>query len=223
MRTNILRHKPKWLIPAAAIATAAAVAGIKFYSESQFRYETSRLAETLELKPGMIVADIGAGEGKWTAAVASRVGPGGHVFSTELDPKRIEKIRRAVRKAGLANVTVVAAGPQETGLLENCCDAIFLRGVYHHLTQPAAINQSLWKALRPGGLLVVIDFPPKLLLWPWRPKGVPNNRGGHGIPQRVLIDELGREDFDMKAIISDWPGGRYCVLFRKPTQILSQL
>jgi SAM-dependent methyltransferase len=63
----------------------------------------------------------------------------------------------------------------ETGaeLPSGSCDAIFMRGVYHHFTAPQQMNGSLFRALRPGGTLAVIDFPPRLLLWLCTPKGIP--------------------------------------------------
>lgn len=75
----------------------------------------------------------------------------------------------------------------ETGLPAGCCDAILLRGVYHHLTEPTAALVSLRRALRPGGRLLVIDFAPVWWLAPWTPKGIPKDRGGHGNrPETVL-------------------------------------
>jgi hypothetical protein len=93
---------------------------------------------------------------------------------------------------------VIEAGDATTNLRDGCCDAIFLRDVYHHLTHPAEIDQSILSALRPGGLLASIDFPPKWYLRPWTPKGVPANRGGHGIPQTVLASELTTVSFQTR-------------------------
>jgi hypothetical protein len=96
-----------------------------------------------------------------------------------------------------------------------------LRRVYHHLTDPAETNLGLQDALRPGGLLVVIDFPPPLAwLWPWPPEGVPSNRGGHGIASKLVIDEVMASGFELKEIVKDWPGpwplDTYGLVFRKP-------
>ena len=178
-----------------------------------------RLAAVLELRPGIVVAEIGAGAGKMTRAVAERVGPNGHVYSTELDPEALAKIREVV--ADLPNVTVVQAGVAETGLPDACCDVIFMEAVYHHLSEPAAIDAGLFRALRPGGRLVVIDFPPTLLLWFWMPRDVPENRGGHGIPKKVLKHELEAAGFKQVSVDSRWERGwlgqRYfAAVFRRP-------
>lgn len=180
-----------------------------------------RLRQVLALKPGMSVADVGAGKGEVTVALASEVGPGGRVFSTEIDPEGLEQIRAAVAAAGLENVAVVEAGARDSGLPADCCDAVLLRRVYHHLTDPAATNTSLLRALRPGGVLAIIDFPPTLSwLWPSPPPGVPQNRRGHGVEASLVAEEVVASGFEPVRIINDWPGrgplASYCAVFRKP-------
>jgi ubiquinone/menaquinone biosynthesis C-methylase UbiE len=168
-----------------------------------------------------VVADVGAGDGDYALWAARIVNPGGRVYATEIDAEKLERLGKRVREAGLGDVTVVEAGVSQTGLPEKCCDAIFLRGVYHHLTDPAAIDASLLRALRPGGLLAVIDFPPTLWLWPWTPKGIPENRGGHGVASEIVVQELTGAGFELMAVSQDWPSGwliaHYCALFRRPS------
>src|SRR4029453_17398016 len=89
--------------------------------------EMPRLREVLTLRPGMSVADVGAGRGELTAALAADVGPSGQVFSTDIDPTALEQIRARVAAAALRNVTVVQAHASDTGLPMNCCDAVVLR------------------------------------------------------------------------------------------------
>jgi SAM-dependent methyltransferase len=99
-----------------------------------------------------------------------------------------------VTAAALQNVTVVQARAGDTGLRMKSCDAVILRRVYHHLSDPAATNVELLRALRPGGVLAIIDFPPTLSwLWPWPPKGVPRNRSGHGVAAGLVVDESHRQ------------------------------
>jgi ubiquinone/menaquinone biosynthesis C-methylase UbiE len=180
-----------------------------------------RLRHALALKPGMSVADIGAGSGELTVVLAAEVGPGGRVFSTEIDPKALEQIRARVATAAVQNVTLVHAQAHDTGLPTGCCDAVVLRRVYHHLTDPASTNIGLLHALRPGGVLAIIDFPPMLpWLWPWGPKGVPENRGGHGVAVPLVVEEVTASGFELVQVFEDWPGRgplpSYCVVFRKP-------
>lgn len=183
--------------------------------------ELPRLRDVLAIAPGRSVADVGAGRGELTVALAKEVGPSGRVYSTEIDPESLDRIRGAVAAARLENVTLVQARADETGLPASCCDAIVLRRVYHHLTDPAATNASLLRSLRPGGVLAVIDFPPLLSwLWPWPAAGVPGSRRGHGVDARLVTDEVVSSGFELVQVIEDWPGrwplASYCAVFRKP-------
>jgi ubiquinone/menaquinone biosynthesis C-methylase UbiE len=198
---------------ATAIVLALMCAGCGNWTGFGFRAdgrEMSRLKQVLALKEGMVIADVGAGKGELTLALARQVGSDGRVFSTEIDSARLRRLREAVNDAKLDNVTVVQAQSRETGLAPNCCEAIVLRRVYHHLTDPSSINASLLQSLRPGGVLAVIDFPPPFF---WR-------RGSLGVPAEAVIAEVSASGFEPLALIDDWPGrgplGSYCALFRKP-------
>ena len=91
--------------------------------------------------------------------------------------------------------------------------------VYHHLTAPVEMDASLMRSLKSGGRLAVIDFPPRQSLSQSDPvKGVPQNRGGHGIPKKILVDELTSAGFIVEKTIDDWPDNDYLVMFVKPAK-----
>jgi tRNA A58 N-methylase Trm61 len=176
--------------------------------------EQQRLFTALGLKPGMRVADVGAGDGEWSERLAREVGDAGHVFATEVDPSEIEKIEKRIKENGLANVTTVLGTQEETGLAAACCDAILLRMVYHHFAEPEKMRASLRDALRPDALLAVVDTTPQKS---WRKlEGVPE-RGGHGIREEDLVREMTGDGFEVVARHPDWngDGDRYCVVFRR--------
>src|SRR5919109_4731391 len=145
--------------------------------------EVERLVAWLEVQPGTRVADVGAGDGTFAVALARRVGPSGHVYATELDDERLANIRQAITAAKLSNVPVIEGAVSSTNLPDACCEALFHRAVYHHLTDPAAINADSFRALHPGGRLVIIDFEPGgILNWIGRPETAARH-GGRGAPQ----------------------------------------
>jgi SAM-dependent methyltransferase len=198
---------------AAAIVLVALLAGAAGWEAWQFHRadvegEARRLTEILRLAPGMTFADVGAGRGRLSVAMARRLGPGGRVYATEVDDKRLAEIEEGGRSAGLDNIVVIAGGEEETGLPPGCCDAIVLRAVYHHLTAPASINRSLFRALRPNGTLAVIDFAPNRLMALWDPN--------EGIPMKRLNDELTAAGFAKVQVIEAWSRSLYCVIVRRP-------
>ncbi len=140
------------------LAGAVLVIAVVLFIGRDGETEVDRLARLLDIRAGDTVADIGAGDGWLSVEVAAVVGEAGHVFATELSASRRDDIRETVAAAGLGNVTVVEAGEHETNLDPGCCEAIFLRRVYHHLTDPAAYNANLYASLKPGGRLVIVDL-----------------------------------------------------------------
>jgi ubiquinone/menaquinone biosynthesis C-methylase UbiE len=197
-----------------ALVLLAVCAGCGSWTGGGFRAdsaEMSRLRDVLALGAGKVIADVGAGKGELTFALSREVGPKGRVFSTEIDPQRLQQLREAVAAAKLDNVTAVAGTSSETGLPANCCDVIVLRRVYHHLTDTAGFNTSLLRSLRPGGVLAVIDFPPPFFL----------GRGSFGVPAKVVEEEVTGRGFERLRRIDDWPGRgpleSYCLVFRKPS------
>ena len=190
----------------AAVVFAAQVRG-------EAAEEVKRLAESMGWKAGTVVADIGAGDGKYTFAAVEWVGAAGKVYATEIDEKKLAELKDEVARRKLANVIVVESKEAETNLPGACCEAIFLRHVYHHLTKPVAFDASLVRSLKSGGRLAIIDFAPRAGLE--AVEGVPSNRGGHGIPQKIMIEELTAAGLQVEKIVNDWPDDSYCVLFVK--------
>ena len=180
--------------------------------------EVPELVKLFELKPGMAVADVGAGFGAWTMRFSRAVGPSGRVYATDIGATQLAALREAVKREGLTNVTVLEGGVAKTNLPTVCCDAILIRDAYHHLTEPDAIVKSLAAALKPGGRLAVIDFPPRPNSEV--PDGVPADRRGHGVPPEVVEREVGAVLTYVQTRLT-WnansqPASLYLVLFRKP-------
>ena len=219
-------RKFKWGVVLLLILVAASAAYIKaFGPDSDLEREAARIATVLDLKAGMTLGEVGAGNGKMAVLLAQELGSGGHLFATEIDADNLDDIRERVVDAGLDTVTVIEAGKKETNLAPECCDAIFMRKVYHHFTDPEEINASLFAALRPGGVLAIIDFSPTLWnVWLPRPEGVPENRG-HGIRKDLLVAELTSAGFQLERVIDEWwrwPVDGYCVVVRKPRETTSE-
>jgi len=197
------------LLSAGLLALLLAAAGFFIYwtqSGPGLDSEADRLAEILGLQPGMTVAEIGAGKGRMAVHLARSLGPSGRLYATEIQAYKLDAIRRAAAAAGLDNITTVEAGQDSTGLPDGCCDVIYMRRVYHHLTDPATIGRGLREALRPGGRLAVIDFfSPRWMFWL-----------RHGIAADVLVAQLSTAGFALERRIDRWSPVDYCIVFRRP-------
>lgn len=174
--------------------------------------EIDRIVAVLNLEPGMTVADVGAGDGDFAVELASLVGPDGRVIATEVDQAKVDELRELAAAEGLDNLTAALGTQEEVGLPAGCCDAVLLRLVYHHFQEPAPMRAGLRAALKPTGLLAVIDIVPQE---DWRElPGVPD-RGGHGIPPARLLEEMTGDGFELVARFDDWNGDdeRFCMVF----------
>lgn len=181
-------------------------------SAQQNSADANWLIEALELKEGSVVADIGAGDGCQTLAIADHIGPDGHIYSSEFGEEALQELRDNLEWADTSNITVLEGHPTQTNLPEECCDAIYLRRVYHHIGDPPAMNASLFQSLKPGGRLAIIDFEPR------GDEADPGGRASgseHGVTAETVEKELTEAGFTL--ISNENPSGRnFYLVFQKP-------
>lgn len=142
------------------LAPVMGVAGAGWLERPEREQEEapSRAIEALDLKPGMVVADIGAGSGYYTSRLARKVSPGGRVIATDIQPGMIELLERRITAEGLSNVTTVLGAMDDPRLPPASVDLAIMVDVYHELQQPQLFLQRLKGAFRPGGRLVLLEF-----------------------------------------------------------------
>jgi ubiquinone/menaquinone biosynthesis C-methylase UbiE len=138
---------------------------------------------------------MGAGDGELTLAAARLVGPAGRVYTSELGDERVKALRVKVARSHTSQITVVAGDANKTNFPDGGCDALFMRSVYHHFADPAAMNASIAAALKPGARLAIVDFTPP----PGSEAACPADRGKdgmHGITAETLSRELKDAGFE---------------------------
>jgi ubiquinone/menaquinone biosynthesis C-methylase UbiE len=175
--------------------------------------DAAKLIEVLEIRAGASVADVGAGGGVLVPPMSRHVGSAGRVYATDLNADRVAELRKLVASESLQNVTVVEGGAAQTNLPDACCDAIFMRLVYHHFGDPAAMNASLLRSLKPGGRLAVLDFMPASKVT--APPGKRGDGDAHGVMPATVIEELKSAGFvDVREI--PWPEPTVAIVGKRP-------
>ena len=131
----------------------------RFESENRevFAKRTQIVAEC-KLRPGMAVADVGAGTGLFTRLFAAQVGPQGLVYAVDIAPKFVAHIEETAKEAGLKNVRGVVCTATSSKLPPGSVDLVFICDAYHHFEFPQKTMASIRRALRPGGRLVLVDY-----------------------------------------------------------------
>src|SRR5262249_45338434 len=98
--------------------------------------EPGQLVRLLGIKPGMTVADLGAGSGYYVVRLSPIVGPDGRIIAEDVVPKYLQRLRERVRDRALRNVTVTRGEPHDPGLPDSSVDLAILVHMYHEVTQP---------------------------------------------------------------------------------------
>ena len=162
--------------------------------------------DLLGARPGMAVADVGAGAGYYAVRLSRRVGPEGRVVAQDVEPKYLEGLRRRVAREGLANVALALGEPHDPRLPPRSVDLALLIHMYHEIAQPFGLLANLAPALRPGGRVAILDVDG------------PIER--HGTPRALLLCELAAAGY--RQTDWHWIEGRsvYLAVFEPPAEPL---
>ena len=175
----------------------------------------TKAVAALNLQPGQIVADIGAGSGYYTMLLSSAVGPRGRVYATDIQPEMLALIKKRIEEKGVSNVELVRGRATASGLPDGVIDLALMVDVYHELAQPQAFLQSLKRALAPGGQLVLIEFRKES---PWVPI-----REEHKMSIRDARMELEAEGYRFDRVIDVLPWQHILVFKAGPSPVGREL
>jgi ubiquinone/menaquinone biosynthesis C-methylase UbiE len=125
--------------------------------EREMEENTSLLLKNLAVKPGMVVADIGAGSGYQSALLSKIVGTG-KVYAVDVEPEMIAYLNERIKQEKLSHIVPILSTEQNVSLPDNSIDMMLLVDVYHEFSYPYEMTVSMLAALKPGGKLVLVEF-----------------------------------------------------------------
>ncbi len=120
--------------------------------------QPERALGVIGVRPGQVVADVGAGSGYYTVRLARRVAPGGVVYATDIQPEMLALLGKRLAREKVPGVVPVLATAADPKLPDGALDLILMVDVYHELAQPQETLRQLKRALKPAGRLVLIEF-----------------------------------------------------------------
>lgn len=178
--------------PETARAFPRAERAVSDLGSNQFSTETERdsvgeaqkVMDLAEIKPGMTVADIGAGEGYYTIRLAEKVGPRGRVLAEDIDREALDRLGQRVERERLDNVSIRLGTSDDPRLPDNSFDRVFMVHMYHEVQEPFAFLWRLWPSLKADGRVIVVDIKR------------PTNQ--HGIDPLLLSCEFERVGFKLE-------------------------
>jgi ubiquinone/menaquinone biosynthesis C-methylase UbiE len=140
------------------------------------RNEAQVVMDLASIRPGMTVADIGAGEGYYTVRLAERVGADGRVLAQDISREALERLGRRVEKERLENISIKLGEAADPQLPPDSFDRIFMVHMYHEVTDPYAFLWRMWPALNAEGQIIVVESDSPV--------------GRHGLPHTLLFCEF---------------------------------
>jgi precorrin-6B methylase 2 len=188
------------------LAPTMGVAGASWLDRPEREAEEapSKAIAALGIRPGDVVADVGAGSGYYAVRLARVVGPGGRVVATDLQPGMLDIIRSKIARERLANVELVQGRADDPVLPPDTFDTILMVDVYHELAAPQVFVRKLKDALKPDGRLVLIEFrleDPRVPI-----------REEHKMSVAQVRQELGADGFRIDRVIDVLPWQHIIVL-----------
>jgi len=173
--------------------------------------------DVLGIKAGTVVADVGAGEGYFTFHLASRVGTTGKVYAEDILDDRLEKIRSRAVSEKLTQIETIRGETDDPRLPTEQIDVVLISNAYHEMRDHDKMLQGIFRALKPGGLLAIIDAPAK-----------PGNRRDsyyerHRIPEKLVREDTARNGFSFLRELPtftppDSDRTYFFLIFQKPAQ-----
>lgn len=140
------------------------------------------VVKSLNLKPGDVIADIGAGDGYFTRRFAEAVSPGGKALGVEISASKVESMARDADRLGLDSYEAILVKSDDPELEPGSVDVVFLCNAYHHLRNRVDYFKTASSGLKKNGRVVIVDFYKKEM-----PVGPPP---GHNVSRKVVLEEM---------------------------------
>jgi len=165
------------------------------------------LLAALGLAPGMAVADVGAGTGYYAGRIAERIGGNGQVYAVDVQPQMLALLEESMRRRGVRNVQSVLGTATDAGLPPGAIDLALMVDVYHELSHPREVLDSVTRALKPGGRLVLVEYRAEDQRVPIKPL--------HKMSEAGIRREIEAGGLVWQQTVTTLPW-QHVVIFRKP-------
>jgi len=121
------------------------------------RQPVQKVIETIGVKPGMVIGEVGAGTGRVTVWLAVVVGAAGKIYANDIDARALDRLQKRCQREGLTNVTTILGAVEDPRFPRGALDIAFMTNTYHHLEKPVELVRNLLPALKENGILAIVE------------------------------------------------------------------
>jgi len=121
------------------------------------RQPVQKVIETIGVKPGMVIGEVGAGTGRVTVWLAVAVRPDGKIYANDIDARALDHLQKRCQMEGLTNVMTILGTVEDPRLPRASLDIAFMTNTYHHLEKPVELVRNLLPALKENGILAIVE------------------------------------------------------------------
>lgn len=182
-------------------------------SEREIEEMPDSALAAIGIKPGMTVADVGAGSGYFTVRLSRLVGPEGKVYAQDIQPEMLRLLRRRLEKANFTNIATVLGSESDPKLPENSLDLILMVDVYHEFAQPQIMLRKLRQSLKDDGRMVLLEYRKEDPWVPIRPE--------HKMSVAEAKLEVEDEGFLLERVGKELPR-QHILIFKKNLSVTAQ-
>jgi ubiquinone/menaquinone biosynthesis C-methylase UbiE len=151
-----------------------------------------KVMDAIGIREGMVVAEVGAGKGRYAVHMARRVGNGGIVFANDIDAESLDYLTSRCERDGIGNIITILGEIEDPRLPEGRMDVVYMINTYHHLDKPVELMRNIIPSLKPKGILVVIEHDPDK--YP--------GAGSHSTPRDTLEKQAKEAGFEVVEVLT---------------------
>jgi len=148
------------------------------------------IMDRMGIEAGMVIGEVGAGNGRFAVKVADRVGQQGLVYANDIDPEALSFMAERIEREEITNMVVIHGGEVAPGFPPGELDLVYLINTYDHLSDPVTLLENMVPGLKPDGRLAIIATDSTKM----------EDTSGHATPRRVVIDQVTRAGFELVSL-----------------------
>ena len=148
--------------------------------------------DSIGVKPGMVIAEIGAGRGRYVVLMAKRVGETGKIYANDIDKKALDYLEYRCKRDNIPNVVTVLGNVTDPMLLKGTMDLVYMINTYHHLDEPVELMKNIIPSLKANGRLAIIEHDPAKVLY----------AGSHVTAKELLLKQADQAGFELEQILT---------------------